>query len=160
MTELVVRKATEADVPVILKFITDLAIYEKAEHEVKTDEAKILKTIFSPEAVAKALICEDDGQAIGFAVYFYSYSTWLGKNGLYLEDLYVNPEQRGKGAGQLLFKRLAQLAVENDCPRFEWRVLDWNETAIKFYEKMGAEAQSEWIGYRLSGSELENLASQ
>ena len=159
MSALKIRKATEADVGVILQFIRDLAIYEKAEHEVKTDEAKILQTIFSEEAVAKAIICELDTKAIGFAVYFYSYSTWLGKKGLYLEDLYVNPEQRGLGAGKALFERLAQIAVENDCARFEWRVLDWNEPAIQFYEKMGAVAQSEWIGYRLEGDGLNKLAS-
>ncbi len=155
-----VRKATQEDASIILRFITELAIYEKAEHEVKTNEEMILKTIFSKGAVAKALICEEGDIAIGFAVYFYSYSTWLGKKGLYLEDLYVSPEYRGHGAGRVLFKHLAQLAIENDCPRFEWRVLDWNEPAIQFYEKMGAEAQKEWIGYRLSGEGLTQLASE
>lgn len=155
-----VRNANKDDAATILQFIRDLAIYEKAEHEVKTNEAMILETIFSKEAVARALICEQDNTTIGFAVYFYSYSTWLGKKGLYLEDLYVSPESRGLGAGKLLFKYLAQLAIDNDCPRFEWRVLDWNEPAIQFYEKMGADAQKEWIGYRLSGKGLDQLAKE
>ena len=159
MSMIEVRKATIADTSAILKFITDLAIYEKAEHEVKTDEAKIHETIFSDDAVAKALMCEVDGNAVGFAIYFYSYSTWLGKKGLYLEDLYVDPEFRGHGAGKALFQNLAQIALENDCARFEWRVLDWNEPAIKFYESMGAEVQSEWVGYRLAGEALDKVAS-
>lgn len=159
MANIVVREAIEADAATILQFIRDLAIYEKAEHEVKTDEAMIRETIFSKNAVAKALICEQNAKAIGFAVYFYSYSTWLGKKGLYLEDLYVSPDYRGLGAGKLLFEALAKIAVENDCARFEWRVLDWNTPAIQFYEKMGAVAQSEWIGYRLEGSGLERLSN-
>ncbi len=159
MANIVVREAIEADASTILQFIRDLAIYEKAEHEVKTDEAMIRETIFSKNAVAKALICEQSAKAIGFAVYFYSYSTWLGKKGLYLEDLYVSPDYRGLGAGKLLFEALAKIAVENDCARFEWRVLDWNTPAIQFYEKMGAVAQSEWIGYRLEGSGLERLSN-
>ena len=108
--------------------------------------------------VQKQIICTIDSTPVGFAVYFFNYSTWLGRNGLYLEDLYVSPGYRGKGAGKHLLAYLAKEAVEGDCGRFEWRVLDWNKPSIDFYESLGAKPQSEWIGYRLSGSALENLA--
>lgn len=154
-----IRPACPADSPQILTFITELAEYEKARHEVKTCEADIRRTLFGPEAKAQALICLRDEQAIGFAVYFYSYSTWLGRNGIYLEDLYITPTERGQGAGKLLLRQLAKEAVANDCGRLEWSVLDWNEPAIKAYDAMGAQPQPEWIRYRMEGERLATFAA-
>ncbi|MEQ5834993.1 GNAT family N-acetyltransferase [Marinobacter sp. NFXS9] len=158
MSALNIRTATPADVPQILRFVRELAIYEKAEHEVVATETTVESSIFGPDSTVHALICERGGEAIGFAVYFYNYSTWLAKNGLFLEDLYVTPVARGSGAGKALLKHLAQVAVAKDCGRFEWNVLDWNEPAIRFYESLGAKPQSEWIGYRLTGQALLDLA--
>ncbi|MCG6539460.1 GNAT family N-acetyltransferase [Pseudomonas sp. KSR10] len=155
-----IRHATREDAALILRFITELAIYERAEHEVKTDVAGIETSLFAENASASALICESDGQPIGYAVYFFNYSTWLGRNGLYLEDLYVTPEARGTGAGKALLKYLARLAVSRGCGRFEWSVLDWNEPAIRFYESLGARPQDEWTTYRLTGDALQALAEQ
>lgn len=155
---LTIRPATAADAALILRFITDLAIYEKAEHEVKTDTAGIEASLFGPDSSAQALICEYDGQPIGYAVYFFNYSTWLGKHGLYLEDLYISPETRGVGAGKALLRHLAQLAVAKGCGRFEWAVLDWNTPAIEFYEAFGAKPQDEWTTYRLTGQALLDFA--
>lgn len=154
-----IRPATPDDAELILRFITDLAIYEKAEHEVKTDAAGIRDSLFAEGSTAHGLICENDGQPIGYAVYFFNYSTWLGKHGLYLEDLYVSPDARGLGAGKALLHHLAQLAVARGCGRFEWSVLDWNTPAIDFYESFGARPQSEWIGYRLTGQALLDFAA-
>lgn len=140
---LTIRPATADDAELILRFITELAIYEKAEHEVKTDAAGIRDSLFAERATAHGLICEHQGRPIGYAVYFFNYSTWLGKHGLYLEDLYVSPEARGLGAGKALLRHLAQLAVARDCGRFEWSVLDWNTPAIDFYQSFGARPQSE-----------------
>ena len=154
-----IRPATPDDAELILRFITDLAIYEKAEHEVKTDAAGIRDSLFAEGSTAHGLICENDGQPIGYAVYFFNYSTWLGKHGLYLEDLYVSPEARGLGAGKALLRHLAQLAVAWDCGRFEWSVLDWNTPAIDFYESFGARPQSEWTTYRLTGQALLDFAA-
>lgn len=159
MPELVIRAATADDVPLILRFIRELAIYEKAEHEVVATEQLIEKSLFGASSTAHALICENGSQPVGFAVYFFNYSTWLGRSGLYLEDLYVTPEARGCGAGKALLKRLAKIAVDRGCGRFEWSVLDWNEPAIRFYDSLGARPQSEWIGYRLSGQALQELAA-
>lgn len=160
MTNLTIRVATSADASTILQFITELAIFEKAEHEVLTSVEMIKQTLFSTDAKAHALICERAGQAIGFAVYFFNYSTWLGKYGLYLEDLYVTPDARRSGAGKALFKALAKIAASNDCGRFEWSVLDWNTPAIKFYEALNAQAKTEWIGYRLTEPQIAALAKQ
>jgi len=154
-----IRPATPDDAELILRFITELAIYEKAEHEVKTDAAGIRDSLFAEGSTAHGLICENDGQPIGYAVYFFNYSTWLGKHGLYLEDLYVNPETRGLGAGKALLRHLAQLAVARGCGRFEWSVLDWNTPAIDFYESFGARPQSEWTTYRLTGQALLDFAA-
>ncbi len=159
MKDIVIRNATKNDVHLILKFVTELAIYEKAQHEVLATELDIQNSFFGENSTAKALICEKDNEPIGFAVYFFSYSTWLGKNGLYLEDLYVTPESRRTGAGKLLLQNLAKIAVENDCGRFEWSVLDWNEPAIKFYESIGAKPLNEWISYRMEGKVLEDFAN-
>jgi GNAT superfamily N-acetyltransferase len=155
-----IRPATVEDAALILYFVRELAIYEKAEHEVLATEQSIRDTIFCPDSRVDALICEHEGEAIGFAVYFFNYSTWLGKYGLFLEDLYVTPEQRGIGAGKALLSHLARIALDKDCGRFEWNVLDWNEPSIRFYESLDAEALNEWIGYRLSGEALTRLAEQ
>lgn len=154
-----IRKAVPADAATIHGFIVELAIYEKAEHEVKASIAEIETSIFSAESPAKALICELNGEAIGFAVYFYNYSTWQGRKGLYLEDLYVSPKHRGLGAGKFLLRHLAKIAVEEGCGRFEWSVLDWNQPAIDFYDSVGAKAQAEWVKYRLAGDDLLNFAN-
>jgi len=149
-----IRPAHRADAAQILSFITELAEYERARHEVIATVADIERTLFDDGATTRSLICERDGQAIGFAVYFYSYSTWLGRYGIYLEDLYVTPEQRGGGAGRTLLQHIAREAVANGCGRLEWSVLDWNTPAIGFYEAVGAKAQDEWIRYRLEGDGL------
>jgi GNAT superfamily N-acetyltransferase len=153
-----IRPASAEDSPLILRFITDLAIYEKAEEAVIATDSDIRDSLFGKDSTANALICELDGQAVGFAVYFFNYSTWLGKRGLYLEDLYVSPESRGSGAGKALLKHLAQIAVSNNCGRFEWSVLDWNEPAIGFYKSIGAEPQDEWVAYRMTGETLIEFA--
>jgi len=153
-----IRPANADDSALILRFITDLAIYEKAEDAVIATEADIRNSLFAVNSTTSAVICEIDDQAVGFAVYFFNYSTWLAKNGLYLEDLYVSPECRGMGAGKALLKYLAQIALSKNCGRFEWSVLDWNQPAIEFYQSIGAKPQDEWVGYRLTGKALEELA--
>lgn len=154
-----IREATPKDSQTIFNFIMELAIYEKAPNEVKTTVSEIENSLFLPNATAKALICEEEGVAIGFAVYFYNYSTWLGKKGIYLEDLYVSESKRKRGAGKALLKYLAGKALEEDCGRFEWSCLDWNTLSREFYESFGAVAKTEWIGYRLEGVALENFAN-
>ncbi|CDN47994.1 GNAT family N-acetyltransferase [Neorhizobium galegae] len=155
---LTIREAVREDAATLLGFIRELAIYEKAEHEVAATSETIGNSIFGTGSVTHALVCEQDGVPIGMAIWFFSYSTWQAKNGLYLEDLYVTPKARGLGAGKALLKRLAQIAVENGCGRFEWSVLDWNEPAIRVYEAIGAEPMTEWIRYRLSGETLKSFA--
>lgn len=154
-----IRPATADDAELILRFIIELAIYEKAEHEVQTDAAGLRDSLFSEGSTSHALICERAGQPIGYAVYFFNYSTWLGKHGLYLEDLYISPEARGCGAGKALLQHLAQLAVARGCGRFEWSVLDWNQPAIDFYQSFGARPQDEWTTYRLTGQALRDFAA-
>lgn len=153
-----IRPARPDDVAQILEFITELADYEKARHEVTASLGDIENTLFGEQATAHALMCLRDEQPIGFAVYFFSYSTWLGRNGLYLEDLYVSPEHRGIGAGKLLLKHLAREAYAKGCGRLEWSVLDWNTPAIKFYQSIGAVSQDEWIRYRMEGEVLTEFA--
>jgi len=160
MTHVTVRPADINDSAIIRQFILDLAIYEKAEHEMLANEDHIRNTLFCESPQAFALIAELDGIAVGFAVYFFSYSTWLGKYGIYLEDLYVSLEQRGKGAGKALLKELARIAVAKDCGRLEWCVLDWNEPSIKFYEAMGAKPKDGWTVYRLDGDALSSFAGK
>lgn len=157
---LTIRPATPDDAELILRFITELAIYEKAEHEVKTDAAGIRDSLFAERATAHGLICEHQGRPIGYAVYFFNYSTWQGRQGLYLEDLYVTPHHRGVGAGKALLQCLARIAVARDCGRFEWSVLDWNAPSIAFYDSLGAKPQNEWIRYRMTGQALADLAAQ
>ena len=155
---LIIRTVEPADTQQILQFVKELAIYERAEHEAVATEADIARSLFSDEPSAYGLMAEHHGKAIGFAVYFYNYSTWLGRRGLYLEDLYVTPQARGIGAGKALLKRLAEIAVGKQCGRMEWSVLDWNEPAIRFYEAIGAKPQDEWTVYRLAGEGLLSLS--
>lgn len=154
-----IREAIPKDSQTIFDFIMELAIYEKLPNAVKTTVKEIKNSIFSPNSTVKALICEEDGKAIGYAVYFYNYSTWLGKNGIYLEDLYVNESKRGKGAGKAMIKYLAKKAISENCGRFEWACLDWNTPSRDFYESLGAVALNEWIGYRFEGETLEKFAN-
>lgn len=160
MNPLSIRPAGITDSELILHFIRELAIYEKAEHEVLATIETIAATIFSKDSHVNALICEQSGQAVGIAIYFFNYSTWLAKSGLYLEDLYVSPEHRGKGAGKLLLKKMAQIAIQKDCGRFEWSCLDWNKPSRDFYQSIGAKSQDEWVGYRMSGQTLIDFAEQ
>ena len=153
-----IRQATAEDSALVLGFITELAIYEKAENEVTATVSDIENSLFGGNSTTEAVICSMDNVPVGFAVYFFNYSIWLGKHGLYLEDLYVSPEFRGSGAGMALLKHLAGIAVSRNCGRFEWSVLDWNEPAIRLYQSMGAKPQDEWVGYRLSGKALEAFA--
>ncbi len=159
MSLLEIRKATAEDSALILSFITELAIYEEAENEVIATASDIQDSLFGSDSTTKAVICNIDNVPVGFAVYFFNYSTWLGKHGLYLEDLYVSPDHRGTGAGKALLKHLAEIALSSDCGRFEWSVLDWNEPAIQFYHSLGAKPQNEWVAYRLTGKALEALAN-
>nr|WP_255626136.1 GNAT family N-acetyltransferase [Xanthomonas sp. NCPPB 1067] len=141
------------------ELITALAVYEREPEAVKAGPDDLRASLFGDAATAHALICEQDGQALGFAVYFFNYSTWLGRNGLYLEDLFVRPEARGKGAGLALLRHLAQLAVQRGCGRFEWSVLDWNQPAIDFYQAVGARPMDGWTVYRLDGERLAAFAA-
>ena len=162
MSQVFIRDAVINDVPLIYHFINQLAIYEKEPDAVTATEQDIERTLFGEGATAHSVICFDseapDAEPIGFAVYFFNYSTWLGRNGLYLEDLYVGEDKRGRGAGKALMQFLARRAIEKDCGRFEWVVLDWNKPAIDFYESIGAQAQGEWIIYRLDGEQLHQFA--
>jgi GNAT superfamily N-acetyltransferase len=155
-----IRFAGPADVPVILKFINGLAEYEKLAHEVVATEVGLRRTLFGDRAYAEVLIAEFEGSPAGFALFFHNYSTFLAQPGIYLEDLFVLPQLRGKGIGEQLLRRLARLTVERECGRLEWSVLDWNEPAIDFYKRLGASAQDEWTVYRVTGTALENLAAQ
>lgn len=153
-----IREATRADAGVILGFITELAIYEKAEHEVLASVADIERSLFDEPSPARALICLLNDEPIGFAVYFLSYSTWQGRKGLYLEDLFISASHRGGGAGKKMLRHLAKLAYDSGCGRFEWSVLDWNTPAIDFYKAIGAAPQDEWVRYRLDGETLKSFA--
>jgi GNAT superfamily N-acetyltransferase len=157
MSSLAIRTATPADAELILRFITELAVYEKAEDQVVATVEDLRKTIFDAGS-ARALICTVDGDPAGFAVYFFNYSTWQSRKGLYLEDLYVTPAHRGVGAGKALLQHLARIAVAEGCGRFEWSVLDWNEPALKFYESIGAAPMPEWVRHRIAGQALEDFA--
>ena len=158
MSPLTIRPATPADTDLILQFVRELAIYEKAEHEVLATPEHVQRTLFCAEPKVFGLICLVDDKPVGFAVYFFNYSTWQGRHGLYLEDLYVTPDARGHGAGKALLQHLAGIAVEKDCGRFEWSCLDWNEPSLKFYDSLGALPQTEWIRYRMTGEALQALA--
>jgi GNAT superfamily N-acetyltransferase len=153
-----IRPAAAADAQLIFDFIVELAVYEKAKHEVVTSVGEITETLFGVNSKARALICSIDGKPAGYAVYFYNYSTWLGRNGIWLEDVYVTPAYRGKGAGKALLKHVAGIAVKENCGRFEWSVLNWNTPSIEFYESLGAKPLDEWTIYRLTGDALRKLA--
>jgi GNAT superfamily N-acetyltransferase len=155
-----IRFATEADVPLITRFIRELADYEQLAHEVVATEEKVRETVFGERHHAEVLIAEANGDAAGFALFFHNYSTFLARPGIYLEDLYVRPELRGKGYGKALLARLAALARERNCGRFEWAVLNWNESAIRFYESLGALPMNHWTVYRVTGDALDQLADQ
>src|SRR5436190_2311925 len=157
-TDLVIRFALAADTPAILGFISELADYEKLRHEVTADEAALRATLFGVKPAAEVLLAELAGTPVGFALFFQSYSTFLGKPGLYLEDLFVRPAARGKGVGASLMAALARIAVQRHYDRFEWSVLDWNAPALKFYAALGANPQSEWTVQRLTGDPLHALA--
>lgn len=154
------RTATETDVPIILKFITELAVYEKLAHEVVATEAVLNQTLFGPTPFAKVIIAELSGDPVGYALYFHNFSTFTGRPGIYLEDLFVTPEKRGCGYGKALLACLAKFAVEMNCTRVEWSVLDWNEPSIKFYRSIGAKPMDGWTTQRLDGVELINFADQ
>lgn len=153
-----IRKASPGDEARILGFIRELAVYEKLLHEVVADEAALANALFSDHPKVFALIAELDGEAAGFALYFFNFSTFLGRHGLYLEDLYVREDKRGRGLGKALLAALAKIAVDNDCGRMEWSVLDWNAPSIAFYRSLGAAPMDEWTVYRLSGGALTTLA--
>lgn len=153
------RFAKREDVPLILKFIRALAEYEKMSDQVVADEKTLEWSLFD-KAQARVLFAMEEGEERGFALFFHNYSTFLGRAGIYLEDLYVYPEYRGRGLGKALLAKLAAIAVEEDCGRLEWNCLDWNKPSIEFYLSLGAMAKDEWTGYRLSGDTLRALAAQ
>ena len=155
-----IRPGELADVPLIADLIRGLARYEKLEHEVVMTEEKLTDYLFGERRYAETLIAEIDGEPAGFALFFHSFSTFLARPGVYLEDLFVVPEHRGHGVGRALFERLAQTAVERGCGRLEWAVLDWNKDAIRFYEGLGAKPNSDWTVYRLAGESLRSLAGE
>jgi len=155
-----VRPGELEDVPLIAELIRGLARYEKLDHEVVMTEEKLTEALFGERRYAETLIAEVGGEPVGFALFFHSFSTFLAQPGIYLEDLFVVPEQRGRGVGRALLGQLAQVAVERGCGRLEWAVLDWNEDAIKFYERLGAKPNSDWTVYRITGEPLEALAGE
>ena len=155
-----IRPATPQDTRLILEFIHDLAEYERAPEQAVATETDILRDGFGTDPKFKCVIAEWDSQPAGFAFYFYNYSTWQGRPGLYLEDLFVRPAFRAKGIGKALLVHLAQVAVSENCGRFQWQVLDWNQPAIDFYESLGARKLSEWITMRVEGDDLAKLAAQ
>lgn len=160
MSPFTLRPAVATDAEIIFQYIVELAEYEKARNEVTATVDDIQRTLFAdPQQTVSAIICEQQGEPVGFAVYFYNYSTWQGKKGIYLEDLYVTPAARGKGAGKMMLQHLAQKAVSEGCGRFEWSVLDWNQPAIDVYQAIGARAKDSWLGYQLAEDALERFAN-
>src|SRR5436853_5875973 len=153
-----IRTATIVDVPIILELIRALATYERAPNEVTSTEDQLIDVLFGKKPAAEVLLAFEDDTPIGFAVFFHNFSTWLGRPGLYLEDLFVKPEHRGKGYGRALLIHLAKIARDRNCGRFEWAVLDWNEPAIQFYRKLGAKPMDEWTVFRLKGDGIAKLA--
>jgi len=155
-----IRPATLADVPTILRFIRELAAYEREPDAVEATEASLSLALFGEHPAAEAVIAEEAGMAVGFALFFHNFSTWTGRRGLYLEDLYVTPDARGQGAGRALLAHLARLALDRGCARFEWSVLDWNTPAVVFYRKIGAVPMEEWTIQRVTGDALVALADR
>jgi GNAT superfamily N-acetyltransferase len=154
-----IEPARERDVPLILQLIKGLAEYEKLAHEVRATEDGLRASLFGPKPDAEVILAYADAEPVGFALFFHNYSTFLGRRGLYLEDLFVVPEWRARGAGRALLTHLAQIAVERGCGRFEWAVLDWNEPAIGFYKKLGAKPMHDWTVFRLVDEPLARLAN-
>ncbi len=157
---LVIRPGEREDVPVIAELIRGLARFEKLEDEVTMTEERLASNLFGPHRYAETLIAEEAGESVGFALFFHNFSTFLAKPGIYLEDLFVVPEHRGGGVGRALLKELARVAVERDCGRLEWSVLDWNREAVAFYVRLGARPNSEWTVYRLTGEALSALGRE
>jgi len=155
-----IRPASEKDVPLILSFIKQLADYERLSHEVAASEESLRSTLFGKHRYAEGVIGEYQKQPIAFALFFHNYSTFLGRPGIYLEDLFVSPEMRGKGFGRMMLVYLARLAKERNCGRLEWWVLDWNDPAIQFYKDLGAIPMNEWTVFRVTGETLDQLAQQ
>lgn len=155
-----IHAATPGDVPTILRFIRELAAYEREPNAVEATEPMLESALFGATPAAEALIAERDNVGIGFALFFHTFSTWTGRRGVWLEDLYVTPDARGSGAGAALLKALAQIALDRDCPRLEWTVLDWNTPAIEFYRAKGAKPQDEWTTQRVTGDALRALAGR
>jgi GNAT superfamily N-acetyltransferase len=155
-----IRSAGRADAPLILSFIRQLAEYERLPDAVTASEELIVENLFGPSATAEVLLGYFEERPVGFAVFFHNFSTFLGKRGLYLEDLFVVPDMRGRGFGKAMLKRVAEIAIERDCGRFEWAVLDWNAPAIGLYRALGAEAMSEWTTFRVTGDALRKLAGK
>jgi GNAT superfamily N-acetyltransferase len=153
-----IRPARVEDVPIILQLIRDLATYERAPHEVTATEEQLVDVLFGERPAAEVLLAFEGQSPIGFAVFFHNFSTWLGRPGLYLEDLFVKPEKRGKGYGRALLVELAKIGRNRGCGRMEWAVLDWNEPAIKFYRSLGAKPMDEWTVFRLTRDEIAKLA--
>lgn len=156
-TNFTIRQATADDAATILYFIRAIAEYEKMLDEVEATEESVRESIFGEKSNTEAVLAYEGDTVVGFAVYFHNYSTFVGRKGLYLEDLFVLPEKRGKGYGKALLSHLARIAVERNCGRFEWSVLDWNEPAINFYTSLGAEPMDEWTVYRMTGEPLKKL---
>ena len=159
-SELIIRPAEPADIPAIFGMIFELAVFEKLEHMVVADEAMLHEALFCDKPTCEAIVGETDGEVVTFALFFHNFSTFLCKKGLYLEDLYVKQSARGKGYGKQMLVALAQLAVERNCGRFEWSVLDWTENAIKFYQGMGATIMPDWRICRVTGEALTQLSAQ
>ncbi len=155
-----IRTARVEDVPIILQLIRDLATYERAPNEVTATEEQLVEVLFGPRPSAEVMLAFEEDTAVGFAVFFHNFSTWLGRPGLYLEDLFVKPEVRGKGYGRALLVHLAKIARERGCGRMEWAVLDWNDPAIQFYRKLGAKPMDEWTVFRLTSDGIAKLAEQ
>ena len=155
-----IRPARAGDCALLLAFVRELAEYEKQPEEVAATEADFLRDGFGARPRFEAVIADEDGQPAGFALWFYNYSTWTGRHGLYLEDLFVRPAHRGRGIGKALLVHLARLAVEQGCARYQWQVLDWNTPSIRFYEALGARKLPEWITMRVEGSALVALAGR
>lgn len=160
MSAATIRHAMPEDVPLILRFIRGLAEYERLAHEVVATEDGLRASLFGPAPQAEVIIAEQEGVPAGFALFFHNYSTFLGRRGLYLEDLFVLPEHRGRGIGRLLLSHLAEIAVARRCRRLEWAVLRWNESAIGFYRQLGAVPLDDWSVFRLAGPALERLAAE
>ena len=159
MSNFSIRQATEQDVPLILSFIRQLAEYERLSHEAVVNEKTLRESLFGPRRYAEVLLGYADEKPVAFAVFFHNFSTFLGRPGLYLEDLFVIPEMRGKGFGRSMLVELARIARERNCGRFEWAVLDWNQPAIQFYKNLGANPMDEWTIFRVTGEALGRLSN-